>query len=68
MADKIITPEEGYNLILTLMTDNDRVAYMVVEVEEDVSDPVRHQIILRSEDIISLRDYLNNLPIQSDGK
>lgn len=68
MADKIITPEEGYNLILTLMTDNDKVAYMVVEVEEDVNDPVRHQIILRSEDIISLRDYLNNLPIQGDGK
>lgn len=68
MADKVITPEEGYNLNLTLMCDNDKVAYMIVEVEEDVNDPVRHQIILRSQDIITLRDFLNNLPIQDDGE
>ena len=66
--NKVITPEEGFNLRLTPMYDGPKVAYMTIEVESDVTDPVRHEIILRGEDIVALRDYLLSLSICNDGK
>ncbi len=50
------------------MYDGQKVAYMTIEVESDVNDPVRHEIILRGEDIVALRDYLLSLSICDDGK
>lgn len=66
--NKVITPEKGFNLRLMPMWDGAGITSLIIEVDTDVNDPIRHDIILEAKDIIELREYLITLPICGNGK
>jgi len=59
MAKKVIIPAPGIQIIFTPFIDRDGcLSYMDISIETE-DDPIRHSILLNSEDIADLADYLD---------